>query len=75
MGLRKYKREIARQAMRAADVGNVNRKMSRRNSEGLPFWRAVLEELRNAPKRNTRQAVKRKIRMVAHDGAAREKEE
>lgn len=64
MGLRKYKREIARQAMRAADVGNANRKMSRRNSEGLPFWRAVLEELRNAPKR---QNVNRKIRRVTNE--------
>ena len=67
MGLRKYKREIARQAMRAADVGNVNRKMSRRNSEGLPFWRAVLEELRNAPKRQKQQNVNRKIRRVTNE--------
>ena len=67
MGLRKYKREIARQAMRAADVGNVNRKMSRRNSKGLPFWRAVLEELRNAPKRQKRQNVNRKIRRVTNE--------
>ena len=64
MGLRKYKREIARQAMRAADVGNVNRKMSRRNSEGVPFWRAVLEEVRNAPKR---QNVNRTIRRVTNE--------
>lgn len=67
MGLRKYKREIARQSMTAAGVGNVNRKMSKRNSNGVPFWRGVLEELRNAPKRATKNTVNRKIRRVEHE--------
>ena len=67
MGLRKYKREIARQNMIAAGVGNVNRKMSRRNRDGIPFWRGVLEELRNAPKRATKNTTNRKIRRVEHE--------
>lgn len=67
MGLRKYKREIARQNMIAAGVGNVNRKMSKRNSDGLPFWRGVLEELRNAQKRATKNTINRKIRRVEHE--------
>ena len=67
MGLRKYKREIARQNMIAAGVGNVNRKMSKRNRDGLPFWRGVLEVLRNAPKRATKNTINRKIRRVEHE--------
>ena len=65
MGLRKYKREIAREAMKAANVGNVNKKMARRNSEGVPFWRAVLEELRKGQK--TRRPVNRRIRGIVHE--------
>ena len=67
MGLRKYKREIARQNMIAAGVGNVNRKMSKRNRDGRPFWRGVLEELRNAQKRATKNTINRKIRRVEHE--------
>ena len=67
MGLRKYKREIARQNMIAAGVGNVNRKMSKRNRDGRPFWRGVLEKLRNAQKRATKNTINRKIRRVEHE--------
>lgn len=67
MGLQKYKREIARQNMIAAGIGNVNRKMARRNSNGIPFWRGVLEELRNTSKRETKRGMNRKIRRAEHE--------
>lgn len=41
MGMRKYKREIARQMMRAAGIGNVNKKMGKA-VRGVKMWRLVL---------------------------------
>ena len=44
MGLRKYKRQIAREVMTTAGVGNVNKKMSKTNKDGAKIWRKALEE-------------------------------
>ena len=41
MGLRKYKRSIAKARLTAASVGNVNRKLSRVR-DGIPMWRMAL---------------------------------
>ena len=41
MGLRKYKRQIAKARLSAASVGNVNRKLSRVRG-GVHMWRMVL---------------------------------
>ena len=41
MGLRKYKRSIAKARLTAANFGNVNKKFSTRK-DGLPLWRAIL---------------------------------
>lgn len=42
MGLRKYKREIARQRMRTVGVGNVNKKMGKL-VRGVKAWRLALK--------------------------------
>ena len=42
MGLRKYKRQIAKARMAAAGVGNVNKKMHIKDSDGVPNWRKAL---------------------------------
>ena len=41
MGLRKYKRDIAKARLAAANFGNINKKFSTRK-DGVPLWRAVL---------------------------------
>ena len=41
MGLRKYKRSIAKARLKAASVGNVNRKLSKVR-DGIPMWRMAL---------------------------------
>lgn len=43
MGLRKYKRQIARGFMTDAGIGNVNRKMGV-ETDGLKLWRRALGE-------------------------------
>lgn len=43
MGMRKYKRQIARGFLRDAGVGNVNRKMSNER-DGVKLWRLALKE-------------------------------
>ena len=43
MGMRKYRRELARNFMRDAGVGNVNRKM-RKERNGVKLWRVALRE-------------------------------
>lgn len=42
MGMRKYKREIARQRMRTVGVGNVNKKMGK-IVRGVSAWRLALK--------------------------------
>ena len=41
VGLRKYKREIAKNRLECANFGNVNKKLHVKR-DGLPLWRAVL---------------------------------
>lgn len=43
MGLRKYKRSIAKAVLTDAGVGNVNRKMSKER-DGVKLWRLALKE-------------------------------
>lgn len=43
MGLRKYKRQIARGFLRDAGVGNVNKKMGAEKG-GVKLWRKALQE-------------------------------
>lgn len=43
MGMRKYKKQIARAVLTDAGVGNVNKKFSKRRG-GVPLWRWALEE-------------------------------
>lgn len=62
MGMRKYKRQIAKGFLHEMGVGNVNRKMSR-ETKGVKLWRRALQEhakvCRNvkANKRTNRKAV------------------
>ena len=41
VGLRKYKRQIAKDRLECANFGNVNKKLHVKR-DGLPLWRAVL---------------------------------
>lgn len=41
MGLRKYKRSIAKARLAAANFGNINKKFSVKK-DGVPLWRAIL---------------------------------
>lgn len=43
MGMRKYRRQIAKAVLTDAGVGNVNKKFSTRRG-GVPLWRRALEE-------------------------------
>ena len=43
MGMRKYKRQIAKAVLTDAGVGNVNRKMSKER-DGVKLWRWALVE-------------------------------
>ena len=43
MGMRKYKRQIARTFMQDVGVGNVNRKRSKARG-GVKLWRLALQE-------------------------------
>ena len=43
MGMRKYKRQLAKAFMNDAGVGNVNRKMSKERG-GVKLWRLALKE-------------------------------
>ena len=42
MGMRKYYRELAKGRMHSVGIGNVNRKLKRRNGKGLVFWREII---------------------------------
>ena len=42
MGLRSYKRQIAKARLTAAGVGNVNSKLATKNADGLPNWKKAL---------------------------------
>lgn len=67
MGMRKYKRQLAKAFMNDAGVGNVNRKMHILRG-GVPLWRRALEEhariCRNVKPSVAKRAV-RKIRKAA----------
>ena len=71
MGLRKYKRQIAKARMAAAGVGNVNKKMHIKDSDGVPNWRKALTkkgekaQIEQAWKvSRARQLAKRKFRRI-----------
>ena len=63
MGLRKYKRQIAKARMAAAGVGNVNRAMRRKhNMLDIPNWRrALTKEGEKAQLEQARKIKERKM--------------
>ena len=69
MGMRKYKRQIARGFMTDAGIGNVNRKMHIRNANGVPMWREALKEHCKLVKRSTEAAKRRKTRKTIRKAA------
>lgn len=42
MGLRKYRRQIAKDRMRVIGIDRINRRMSEKNAEGVPNWKTAL---------------------------------
>ena len=76
MGFRSLKRQIARARMAVAGVGNVNRKMSYKDADGVKNWRKALgkkaHDMQMADGRRRKQKeeaqksiAKRRIRKVA----------
>lgn len=53
MGMRKYKRQIAKAHLLAVGVGNVNRKMSE-EKDGVKVWRLALADSTATKRRRTR---------------------
>lgn len=64
MGMRKYKRQIAKAVLTDAGVGNVNRKMSVRRG-GVPLWRWALEEHARICRKIRQGKEKRIVRRAA----------
>lgn len=64
--MRKYLLQIAKERLKALGVGNVNKKLARKNKDGVPLWRAVLT---GEFAKDGRDALKkaRKIRRLAHE--------
>ena len=58
MGLRKYKRQIAKDVMTTAGVGNVNRKMKLKGEDGVPNWRKALTKQAETAQIRKRKAKK-----------------
>lgn len=72
--MRKYLRQIAKARMKALGVGNINQKMSRRNEEGLPMWRAFItgeyaKAGRDAQIGSANRKVKRTIKKLGRETA------
>lgn len=63
MGMRKYKRQIAKAHLRAVGVGNVNRKMGM-ETDGVKVWRLALDDSTATARRKTRRP-RRDVRKVA----------
>ena len=64
MGMRTYKRAVAKGILAAAGVGNINRKFSKRSSEGIPLWKVALAEgIKKArkPSRTIRKVVNENV--------------
>ena len=64
MGLRKYKRQIARGFLRDAGVGNVNKKMGA-EKEGVKLWRKALQEHAKVCRNVKAKKINRRIRKAA----------
>lgn len=64
MGMRKYKRQIAKAVLTDAGVGNVNRKFSKRQG-GVPLWRWALEEHARICRKVKQGKAKRIVRKAA----------
>lgn len=64
MGMRKYRRQIAKAVLTDAGVGNVNRKMSKER-DGVKLWRLALREHAQICKRAERAKSRRIIRKAA----------
>ena len=73
MGMRKYKRQIARDRMTSTGVGNVNRKMGYRNAEFVPNWKTALYGETGEKARKAQMhfgALNARKRRIAKKGAA-----
>lgn len=64
MGMRKYKRQLAKAVLTDAGVGNVNRKMSKERG-GVKLWRWALEEHARICRKVKHGKAKRIIRKAA----------
>lgn len=76
--MRKYLRQIAKARMKVLGVGNINQKMSRRNEEGLPMWRAFItgeyskagrDAQIGSANRNESRNIKRTIKKLGRETA------
>lgn len=63
MGMRTYKRAVAKGILAAAGVGNINQKFSKRSSEGIPLWKVALAEgiKKKTSPRRIRKVVKENV--------------
>lgn len=75
MGLRKYKRQIAKARLTVMGVGNVNKKMKTKSSEGIPNWRKALygESGKSAERAQLMDGLKRKQRDEAKKSIGKRK--
>lgn len=64
MGLRKYKRQIAKGRMTAAGVGNVNKKMHIADEKGVVNWRKALGKDAERPQMRQNAGKKRPGRKI-----------
>ena len=69
MGMRKYKRQIARGFMTDAGIGNVNKKMHIKSAQGVKMWREALAEHGRWVKRNAEMKARRKTRRTIRKAA------
>ena len=65
MGLRKYKRQIAKARMRVVGFERINKNFSVKNKDGIPNWRVALMD-KKAERAQLAQGIKakRKIRKI-----------
>ena len=63
--MRKYLRAIAKARMKACGVGNVNKKMARKNEKGEKLWRAFLWGEYAEQGRKAQVKPKRKVRRIS----------
>ena len=65
--MRKYYRQIAKARMKAVGIDGINRRMSRKNSDGNKLWREFVWGMyaAEAVRVQVRPKLKRKVRKIA----------